>query len=222
MQCLMCQKEMEESRNYYDLLFSEDLLCKTCREQWKEGKKFQFHGVDAYADYIYNDAFSDCLVQMKELGDEALKDVFLWNQKKRLRRMYRGYTLALLPSSKSKVEHRGFSHLREIYGCLGLPMIEPFEKLVDEDQKKLNQQEREKMEGKIRLKENVILPRKIVLCDDVLTTGSTMKGALSCIKNQNLKIKIHVCSIVELKKKDKYVKKSEYYRDSFMRAFFRL
>lgn len=73
--------------------------------------------------------------------------------------------------------------------------MEPFEKKDESDQKQKDLKERMKMIDNIVLKEGISLPKKIVLCDDTLTTGSTLKGALSTIDKSNHQIEIYCASM---------------------------
>lgn len=194
MKCLLCMREMNLG-SLSDILFQEDLICSQCRKKWeKKDIVFKMEGIRVRSDYVYNDAFSSCLIQFKECCDEALKDVFLYKVKKKLKHRYRGYALCMMPSSTRKTEERGFSHLKEMYACVGLPILEPFEKTGDADQKQAGRMQRMEMQKEIRLKEGVVLPKKIVLCDDTITTGSTLKGALSCIDLSEHKVEIYCVS----------------------------
>ena len=193
MYCLMCGKAISED-SFSDFFRKDDLLCADCRAGWKPiRRRAKFEGYPAYYLYEYNEAFSRCLIQFKECGDEALKDVFLYPDRKQLRKRFRGRTLLLLPSSMEKTKSRGFSHLLEMFEILRLPMMEPFEKIISSDQKKLGRRGRVQMEGLIRLKESVCLPKKIILADDVITTGSTMKGALSCL-SKDADVQVFACA----------------------------
>lgn len=189
MRCLLCEKEM--NTDFYDLFLSEDCICQNCRSMWeRKDVHFKISGISGYAPYVYNQAYAGCLVQFKECGDEALKDVFFTKVRKRLKRKYSGYTLLLMPSSKRKREARGFDHLKEMYGSLGLDMMSPFLMKEERDQKNRSAAERRKMADNIALPDNIVLPRKIVLADDTVTTGSTLKGALSCLDREKHDIRI--------------------------------
>ena len=171
MRCLMCGEPIG-TETFADLFRGEDVLCSACRGQWKRiSHRFRFCGKNAFGLYEYNDAFSSCLIQFKELGDEALKDVFLYPDCARLKRMYHGRTLLLLPSAAEKLEARGFSHLWEMFESIGLPMLEPFVK-----------------------RDTVHLPKRVVLADDVITSGSTMKGALAVLP-KDLDVQVFACAI---------------------------
>ena len=194
MRCLMCSKQLGYG-SFDDIFIGEDPLCTECRRGWKRKKiRFLFDGVPLRSFYVYNDAFSACLIQYKELGDEALKDVFLHECLHEFRIRYRRYTLVLMPSSPEKERIRGFSHLREMFACTGLDMIEPFIKLTDSDQKQKSRQERLSMSHGIRLKEGIVLPERILLCDDTVTTGATLRGALNCLRDYKGKTLIFTVS----------------------------
>ena len=196
MRCLMCGTVITED-HFSDFFRKKDVLCASCRGSWKPiRQKTVFFGKPAYFLYEYNEAFSHCLIQFKECGDEALKSVFLYPEKEALRRRFAGCTLLLLPSSEEKRRARGFSHLALMFEILHLPMLEPFEKTVHADQKALGRRGRVRMSESIRLKEGVRLPKKIVLADDVLTTGATMKGALSCLPKK-AEVRVFACALVK-------------------------
>lgn len=181
MRCLMCGKRIGAD-DLFDLLLSEDVLCRACRAEWERTPgSFRFCGLRAEAPWLYDDAFSSCLLQYKEAGDEALGDVFLWPVRRRLARRWRGWTLLLMPGTEEKRRQRGFSHLRGMFACLGLKMEEPFLLKEEFSQKNRTPAERRKMTDNIVLKPGVRLPGKVLLCDDTITTGSTVRGAYAAL-----------------------------------------
>ncbi len=194
MRCLMCGKEKGEG-DLYDILNGQDPLCHECRKKWRhKPQKFLVEGIEARSSYRYNDAYASALIQFKECGDEALKDVFLFEVKEKIRRLYKGYTICLMPSSKEKLQERGFSHLYEMFSSCHMPMLEPFVKDAEISQKGKSGSQREAMQKAIHLKPGIKLPKKILLADDVYTTGSTIRGALSCIDLRRHQIRIYVCA----------------------------
>ena len=191
MRCLMCGKDTGISERIGDILFYEDMICRSCRAGFHPyGKAGRFSGVRTEILYVYEDMMRSALIQFKECGDEALKDVFLYRERTRLRLKYHGYTLLLMPSGKTKTERRGFSHLREMFSSLCLPMEEPFAQTAEMDQKGKNRRERERMAANIILKKDAVLPEKILLADDVITTGSTLRGALRLLDDKKHTIRI--------------------------------
>jgi len=198
MRCLMCHEEIGNGRNLSELLFEEDVLCHSCRSKWtKQIEHFELNGVKGMSYWNYDDIFSSYLIQFKECNDEALKDAFLFPIKKEVKRYLKGRTLLLMPSSKSKLKARGFSHLKEMYEQLELPMLEPFEKMNEVDQKELSAEGRKQMEYSIRLKPSVKIPKKVAVVDDVITTGASIKGALHALEGTDTNIRIFSASKVE-------------------------
>jgi competence protein ComFC len=197
MRCLLCGRELGKG-SLRDVMIGDDPICEACRKQWKKRKiHFLLNGIRVDSDYVYNEAFASCLIQYKESRDEALKDTFLYEVKRKLKIRYRGYTLLMMPSSTEKQKERGFSHLKRMYECIGLPIMEPFEKMENLSQKGMNKEERKKMSSEIRLVNSHAVPEKIVLCDDTVTTGATLEGALSCLNRKEHSIRIYAVSANE-------------------------
>lgn len=193
MRCLMCGNEIGEGKNLQELFYHDDVLCVSCRNTWKKNQKhFRLDGILAESLWDYQGGFRDALLQYKECGDEALKPVFLYPYRKYLKKKYRGYTILCMPSTMEKMEQRGFSHLPGMLEDAGLPILEPFLKGRPIDQKKKTRIERLALSHAIVLKPGMKLPEKLLLADDVLTTGSTMRGALSCLDQTHHKIRIFV------------------------------
>lgn len=190
----MCGK-LRSSGSLKDIISGEDGLCEECRTQWqKKNIHFYLEKTKVEATYVYNDAFSSCLIQYKECLDEALKDVFLYEVKNKIRWKYRGYTIVLMPSTKEKIELRGFHHLYSMFQSCGLRIMDPFIKNTNTIQKTLTYARRKEVTHQIVLKEGIVLPKKLLLVDDTITTGSTLKGALRCIDPLKHKVKIYCVS----------------------------
>ena len=197
MNCLMCGKDLFTSGTIEEILFSDDLLCSNCRSKWVENKKdIKLGPYIVKSSWEYNDAFRSTLIQYKECYDEALKDVFLYPVRKKIRHYLRGYTLILMPSTKERLEERGFSHLKFMFSSLKLPMLESF--ITESNQKGKTLKERKEIGKTMYLKENIHLPYKIALVDDVYTTGSTLRAALSNIDAKAHKIKIYTVARVPI------------------------
>lgn len=160
-------------------------------------RKFLFENIPARVLWKYNEAFSSALLQYKECCDEALKNIFLFPFLSQLKLRYRNYTLLCMPSTQSSLKRRGFHHLEQMFEQLELPIRNPFEKMMEVSQKDLPAQERKRIIGQVRLKEEVQQYRNILLIDDVLTTGSTLRAALACIDLKLCHVEILVCSKVE-------------------------
>ena len=198
MHCLICGLEKGDG-DIIDILENDDPLCHTCRSSLKHVRfRMKFHGYKLYASYVYDDAFAKILVQYKECFDEALKTVFLYPFRWWLILRFFSYTVCYLPSSKEKIAKRGFHHLEKMFSLLFLRQADLFEKVNDFDQKNRSVEERMRMADNIALKKDCVVPKKILLVDDTITTGASLLGALRCLKGYDCKIVIYVVSVNHL------------------------
>lgn len=201
--CLYCQKSLEEGATLLELFIHHDILCQVCRHQLKRNKKkFKINNTEVESGYIYNDFFSNLLVQYKDCGDEALKPVFMFTLRTYFKLKYWGYTLVPIPSSSEKVAERGFNHVLGMFEWCKNPKLCCLEKVGNQKQVLSSPKQRQEMVEHIRLIKNVDKVKKIVLVDDVCTTCSTLKGALSTLSEYKGKIKIFVVAAHELNVKN--------------------
>lgn len=90
--------------------------------------------------------------------------------------------LTFIPSSKRAFRSRGFDHMHLLANALGnnlgVPVRSLFERPDSADQRALNRKERYKnMKACFRVREPASIPSRIILIDDVYTTGATLISA---------------------------------------------
>lgn len=181
MKCLYCDEEIKEYA-IYSLLIEEDLLCLKCRNAMKyHHQKFKLDELEVESFYEYNSLFKDILLQYKECYDEVLSEVFLYKIFDYIKLKYIGYQILYVPSCKTKLNERGFNHLKKIYETLGFKEVEGLQTKIESSQLNKNYTERAKMIDNYEYTGNKI--NKLLIVDDVCTTGSSLKGVYKVMKN---------------------------------------
>jgi len=136
----------------------------------------------------YGGVISNLLLQYKENLDYELHPVFLSYYAFLFKILFPNYYIVLVPSSLSKMKKRGFNHLYEIFKHTGLPILDVLTKDESKEQKKKNALERRESVNLFHIKpNNPISGKKILLCDDVITSGSSIRACLSLLKKENPK-----------------------------------
>ena len=136
----------------------------------------------------YDGLYKQMLMNYKEYGDYELRDCFLYPYLKLIKLYFNNYYFVPLPSTSNRIKNRGFNHLIEILKISNLKYLDLLYKINDINQKELNAFNRIN-NNTIEIKDNkeIIENKKIVLFDDVYTTGSTFNHSLNVIKKYNPK-----------------------------------
>ncbi|MGN1405364.1 MAG: ComF family protein [Erysipelotrichaceae bacterium] len=195
MRCLYCDREII-NESFYSLFFERDMLCPDCRKGLGyKHRKFLIDGIKCESFYSYNTLFKQLLLQYKECYDEALKDVFLYRIKENLMIKYHGYKIMYVPSSKEKLSQRGFNHLEEIFSVLNLEEIKGL-RMKEE----LCQQNKD-LKSRSLMIDNYIYEGnradKLLIVDDVCTSGSSLKGVFKAVKPYAREIRALVLARVD-------------------------
>lgn len=137
------------------------------------------------------------IYQFKGCYDYELAPIFLEYNRNYFRYKFKNYVVVPAPSSKESNELRGFNHVIEIFTSLGLEIIPCIEKIDNVKQSDLSHRERKQIGSHLNLQNKMLLRnKKVLLCDDVMTTGSTLKAMIKLVRSCSPKdIKIFVISI---------------------------
>jgi len=100
---------------------------------------------------------------------------------------FNGYTMIPAPSFKDSDEERGFNHVVEIFKMLRLKMLTCIHKTKPIKQADLTTKEREKIGDVLTIDDIDLSRKKILLVDDVFTTGSTIKSMIKLCKEKGAK-----------------------------------
>ena len=199
--CKLCFKEFEDKSLPY--LFNSQLtICPLCLKEIRAHFiRFDVLGYKALSIYKYDSKIQNLLYQLKGCFDIEIADVFFSRYFREISIRYKNYLVVPIPSYEKDDKKREFNHVEEIFKLLKLPMRKLIVKTKGVKQANSSLEKRKNIGKYMLLNEVTDLSKtKILLVDDVFTTGSTMKAAVRLIEKLHPKdIKILVMSKVENK-----------------------
>ena len=200
--CKICFKEIKPN-DLHSFCCKKQIICADCMSKLKPSfRSFSINNIKGLAIYDYDENIEGLLYQFKGCFDIELKDVFLARFSKELRLYFRGYSIVPIPSYISDDMKREFNHVIEMFSCLDLPIIRVLEKTMKYKQSDQKRKDRKLIAKVLKMSNiNEIENKKILLVDDVCTTGSSLSAAINLIRLGKPKmIKILVMSKVLYKK----------------------
>ena len=156
-------------------------LCTDCQKWEKEGNPVQHQSL-----FTYNEAMKNYFNQYKFQGDYALRFVFAKATKKAVK-MFREHTIVPIPVSKEKFQVRGFNQVQGILDAANLSYRNILEKKDTLAQSSKTREERLQTQQAFKIKNGVDLPDKILLVDDIYTTGKTLQLAKQILLEAGVK-----------------------------------
>lgn len=192
--CKICFSKINDT-SFYHLFSNKIILCQNCQNSLKaKFIKFKIGNIDALSLYEYDETIKKLIYTYKGCYDIELKNVFLHRYLLYLQTLYRNYYVIPIPSNKIEDQKRGFNHVKEICSTLKLPVLDVLEKHTREKQSSKTSKDRLKIEKYLTIKNKEILyGKKVLLVDDIYTTGATMFKAIELVKTAKpKKIKVLV------------------------------
>lgn len=195
--CLICFQDVYQQTSLRNYFKEEDIICGECRaklvklNQWYS---WQNHSIKAL--YTYNDFMESLLFQFKEGRDVALQRIFFKDFEKEIFDSFKEYTIIYMPSSNAKCKERGFFPLALMLQEIPLDKRMLFKKSRNMKQSSQSLKKRADIHNVIKFIDNVEIPQgKLLLVDDVCTSGNTLKCAFNLLKEHKYEVKALVLSI---------------------------
>ena len=163
---------------------------------------FKVETYDAVSIYDYNPFIRKLVYQFKGCYDYELCEVFLNMFYRELKLRFSDYYVIPVPSYAEEDEERGFNHVVETFKCLGLKSLNILMKTEKHKQAISTVNERREVYKSLALKTQIDLrKKKVLIVDDIYTTGSTMSAAIKLIETLHPK-KIKVLVLAKTKPKE--------------------
>lgn len=181
-------------------------ICPKCQDELNP--RFISYKVDNYkalAVYEYTPFIKNIIYLYKGCFDYELNETFLNLYIKEIKIRFHGYKIIPIPSYIEDDKKRGFNHVLEAFKKVGLEVLPIIEKTAHQKQADQTAKKRKEIGKYLALKEKINLENtKVLIVDDIYTTGSTMRATINMIERLNPKdIKV----LVLAKTSDKGFKK---------------
>ena len=151
--------------------------CKDCQLWCKEGIEVSHEAI-----FSYNQAMKDFFNRYKFDGDYMLRKVFATILSENLKK-YKSYDFVLIPLSPERYAKRGFNQVAGLIEAAGLSHQDILGKREEKASSSKNRSERLATELPFFIKDGVTVPKKILLIDDIYTTGATVNRVKSMLEN---------------------------------------
>lgn len=166
-------------------LFDKHLcVCSDCYGSFNpKWTKFKLEGIPVLALFDYDPFIKEKLFLLKGCHDYELAPIFLDRHRRLLKLMYKRYRLVPIPSWHEDDERRGFNHVEAIFATLHLPILHLLEKSEPYKQSDRSYSQRDQIKKVLRRRSNNdITGRSILIVDDVMTSGSSVRAAIELLK----------------------------------------
>ncbi|WP_096190279.1 ComF family protein [Evansella halocellulosilytica] len=172
---------------------SGTIECSDCT-RWKNVHPWDKHSFKHRALFEYTPFLQEVIAQFKYRGDAELATLFSEKIKALVRSLGRFDVVTVIPLNEKRHWERGFNQA-ELLGQ-DLPIVEVLERTGDAKMKqsKLSREQRmAALQNAFHVKEKADLnDKRIVIIDDIYTTGATIRSAAACLYASGAK---NVCAV---------------------------
>ncbi|MFC4800136.1 ComF family protein [Neobacillus sp. GCM10023253] len=175
--CRMCSRPFR----LLDEQFRDGELCHDCT-RWEEDPDWQGFLQKNTSIFLYNDFLKEVMAKYKFRGDYVLAKVFAVYFKE----VMKGWEADLfvpIPLSEERLYERGFNQAAAILTESGIMPTDILSRVHTEKQSKKSRSERIHLPQVFQIDTHINLHgKKVILMDDIYTTGSTLRHAAKLLK----------------------------------------
>lgn len=174
--CRLCGRELRQlSTEHY-----QGDNCMDCI-RWQKNKLQYLDGNTSI--FNYNDFMKEIISRIKYRGDYKLMRIFKELIKEQVKFLKNEeFIIIPIPLSEERHVERGFNQAEAFGKACGFKMVNALTRIHSEKQSKKSRSERLRSEQVFRLESFDLGDKKILLLDDIYTTGTTLQHASQILK----------------------------------------
>ncbi|OCA88256.1 amidophosphoribosyltransferase [Bacillus sp. FJAT-27225] len=173
--CKICGRMFNEQAER----FSSEGVCHDCI-RWESDPKWAGMLQQNKSLYVYNDSLKDVIAKFKYRGDYQIALAFSEETKNMIRSL-KPDIIVPIPLSNERLYDRGFNQSEAILREAGIKWSAILTREHSEKQSKKSRQERIHLPQVFKTDAEVD-GKRVLLVDDIYTTGSTLRYAAKCLK----------------------------------------
>jgi competence protein ComFC len=177
--CQICGRPLQ----HLDSSYRQGPLCTDCI-RWQEDNEWKDVLTKNRSVYLYNEFMKEVVSLWKFRGDYAIVKAFQEDFSRAFFRHFDDtFLIVPIPLSAERLYERGFNQAKALAELLNLPIYDILTRRHHEKQSKKSRRERLQTENMFQLAEQISLAnRRIVLIDDIYTTGTTLRHAAKVLR----------------------------------------
>lgn len=190
--CPICKAKLEEIKgetcrvcgrpfDRLDARFIRDDTCYDC-VRWEENLEWGGCLVNNQSLFLYNAFLQETIARYKFRGDYILARIFSEALLQKLTGLQVD-VIVPIPLSPERLQERGFNQAEALINEAGLQTTNVLKRIHSEKQSKKSRKERIHVQQVFQLETTSIEGKRIMLIDDIYTTGSTLRHAAKVLVN---------------------------------------
>jgi competence protein ComFC len=173
--CQICMRSFLK----LDTLYRKEGLCLDCF-RWEEDPNYKGILNQNYSPFSYNEFLKELIAKFKYRGDYVLAKIFASEIAPKINELKPNYIIPI-PLSEERLYERGFNQAEALILEAGFQSSNILTRIHTEKQSKKSRTDRIHLPQVFQTKTH--LNGKILIVDDIYTTGSTIRHAAKVLKN---------------------------------------